>query len=439
MINGHFKHGNFARGTLIGIHVLVCCTSLFALARHGAIGVGPSTFHFFFELHQFPSAVLIVSAFALVGACFIFAPPTIGYFIGFYLYTMVLSYLWLNCFTDLTYNHLLAGASAFLSFCLFLLPALLLRTPFPHPFRLSTAAFDRLLLCLLCICILVTFAGMYYNFKLIAIEDLSTAREQIAFPKLLNYLLPVTTSSLLPFAFAGFAVRKNYFLAAFVAVLQTLLYPVTLAKLALFAPFWLIALFLLTRLAEFRVATILSLLLPMVIGLLAVELWGNHSSFLFSMVNFRMIAIPALALDVYNDFFSRHELTHFCQISVLKWTMGCAYDDQLSVIMQNTYHLGYFNASFFATEGVASVGPLLSPVIAAACGLVIAIGNRSSAHLPPSFVMVSGAMLPQVFLNVPMTVALVTHGAALLFLLWAVTPCDICENGLAGHVEPSKG
>ena len=34
-----------------------------------------------------------------------------------------------------------------------------------------------------------------------------------------------------------------------------------------------------------------------------------------------MIAIPSVAMDVYNDFFSKHELTHFCQIWLLKPVM----------------------------------------------------------------------------------------------------------------------
>ena len=61
-------------------------------------------------------------------------------------------------------------------------------------------------------------------------------------------------------------------------------------------------------------------------------------------------------------------------------------------------------------------------------GLVIALGNRTSAHLPARFVLVSGAILPQILLNVPLTTAMVTHGMALLFALWYVTPRSIFES-----------
>ena len=37
-----------------------------------------------------------------------------------------------------------------------------------------------------------------------------------------------------------------------------------------------------------------------------------------AVVNNRMIAIPSLALEVYNNYFSGHPLTHFCQINVTR-------------------------------------------------------------------------------------------------------------------------
>jgi hypothetical protein len=141
-----------------------------------------------------------------------------------------------------------------------------------------------------------------------------------------------------------------------------------------------------------------------------------------------MIAVPAVAMDVYNDFFSRHDLTHFCQISFLKPIMDCPYQEQLSLVMEKAYKLGNFNGSLFVTEGIASVGTLFAPVTAFACGLVIALGNRVSAGRPAGFIMVSGAVLPQAHLNVPLSVALLTHGAGLLFLLWYVTPREIFER-----------
>jgi hypothetical protein len=159
----------------------------------------------------------------------------------------------------------------------------------------------------------------------------------------------------------------------------------------------------------------------------------NHTLYYFGLVNIRMIAIPSSALDIYNHFFSSHPLTRFCQISILKPLMSCPYQEQLSLVIDKTYQLGNINASLFATEGVASVGPYFAPLVALACGLVIALGNRVSAGLPPGFVMISAALLPQTFLNVPFTTSLLTHGAGLLFLLWYVMPRAMFDR----KIEPA--
>jgi hypothetical protein len=150
-----------------------------------------------------------------------------------------------------------------------------------------------------------------------------------------------------------------------------------------------------------------------------------------------MIAIPSSALDYYNDFFSNNDLTFFCQISFLKPITGCPYGDPLSIVMERAYQLGNFNASLFATEGIASVGQILAPISAFACGLVIAVGNRFSAGLPSRFILLSGGILPQVFLNVPLSTTLLTNGAFILFLLWYVTPRDIEAQSNAGDESSS--
>jgi hypothetical protein len=96
--------------------------------------------------------------------------------------------------------------------------------------------------------------------------------------------------------------------------------------------------------------------------------------------------------------------------------------------MQNTYALGNFNASLFATEGIASVGMIFAPLSVFVCGLIIALGNRLSSGLPSRFILISSAILPQLLLNVPFSTVLLTHGLWILFLLWYVMPRTIFEK-----------
>jgi hypothetical protein len=241
---------------------------------------------------------------------------------------------------------------------------------------------------------------------------------------MLGYLIGITSTALLPFAFACFIMRGNMVLSAVSLVLLMMFYPITLSKFALFTSAWLVAVALLSKLVESRTTVVLSLFLPIFAGLVLLAVFGRDSSFFlyFGTVNFRMIAIPSSAIDFYNDFFLRHDITHFCQISLLKLIMNCPYNDPLSIVMQKNYALGNLNASLFATEGIASLGTLFAPVSAFISGIVIAFGNRASADLPPRFVLISSAIIPQILINVPLSTALLTNGVALLFLLWYVTP-----------------
>ena len=59
---------------------------------------------------------------------------------------------------------------------------------------------------------------------------------------------------------------------------------------------------------------------------------------------------------------------------------------------------------------------------------MISLINRLSSGLPSKFILLSGGILPQVFLNVPLTTTLLTGGAALLFLLWYITPRTVFEQ-----------
>ena len=414
---------------LVCAHIAVCCASLIFIAGYGAgFGFAPAKFHVFYDHTRLATALTIIVAFALISFVFLLAPFSFGYFVGFYSYTMILGYLWLNCFTDLNYDHRLAAASAAVSACAFLLPALFSISPAKQVFVLSESDFDAFLLATLLIAAATIALGAFYNFRVVPLRDMYEFRQSIGSPVAVNYLLTIVSNTLLPFAFAAFVARGASWKATAVLLFLLIFYPITLTKISLLTPAWLVIVLVLSKTLEARTAVILSLFGPIILGLLLLIALKEHTSFFFYTINFRMLAIPSIAMDVYNHFFSRHDLTYFCQISTLKSVMHCPYQEQLSVVMNREYDLGNFNASMFATEGIASVGTFFAPIAAFVCGLVVAVGNRLSANLPPYFVMISGAVLPQVLLNVPLTTVLSTHGGVLLFLLWYITPRSIFQK-----------
>jgi hypothetical protein len=364
-----------------------------------------------------------VAVLSLISILFTAAEFSFGYFVGFYLYAMVVGFVWLSFFSLFNYDHVLARFSAVGSLFAFLFPALLITSPFPQIYTMSAKAFARLPLLILLLSVVVITIASGYGFRVVSLAEMYKFRAEIVYPTGMNYLIGITSNALLPFSFACFVARGERWRAVACLLLLLLFYPVTLNKLSLFTPAWLVFVTILLKFSEERTAVVLSLLLPIASGILLVLLFDTDAVLYFGTMNFRMMAIPSSAMDIYNDFFSRHEVTFFCQISFFKFR-DCPYEYPLAVVMANEYRLGNFNASLFASEGVASVGLGFAPISMLVCGLVVALGNRMSAGLTPSFVLISSAVLPQVFLNVPLSTILLTHGGACLFILWYATPRD---------------
>ena len=408
-------------------YIVVCCAS-FRMAYPYY-----REYYTLYDGARLPHAIAAVTAFAAITPLFVFARFSFGYFSGFYFYSMVVGYLWLNCFSKFQYDHIAAGVSAAVSAIAFLLPALLITSPIRRPYVMSERAFERLSVLIVLFCAATAAVAAAYNFRLVSVNDIYDFRDQLQFPTMLNYSIGAATSVLLPFAFACFVTRNKWWQAGIVLLISISFYPSTLSKLTLFTPAWLVTLALISRLFEARATAILSLLLPILGGVILISTIGEPMRQYFNTVNVRMSIVPSSAMDVYSEYFTRHDPTHFCQISPLKPFVSCALEYPLGVEMQNNYALGNFNASLFATEGIASVGMMFAPISVFVCGLIIALGNRLSAGLPPRFILISSALVPQILLNVPLSTVLLTHGLSILFLLWYVMPRTIFEQKLAGQ------
>jgi hypothetical protein len=417
---------------LIALFTIACCISLVVVANY--------QHYMSYYSDRLAYAVVSAAAFYLVSFLFVLARFSFGYFVGFHFYAMALGFLWFSSFSKFHYDQKLAAISAAASAILFLLPAVLINAPIRQLFTLTAQNLGRLLDAILLLALATITVASFYNFRLTSLAHIYDFRNALYFPGIVRYLIGIVSSALLPFAFACCLALGRRWKAAFALLLMLLFYPVTLSKLALFAPVWTAAVVVLSRFSGPKTTTILLVLLPMLFGLSLIGIFphGHPALDIFGLINIRMIATPSSAMDIYNDFFANHPLTHFCQISVLKPFVNCPYQEPLSVIMDNVYGLGNLNASLFATEGIASVGPYFAPLTAFVCGLVVAAGNRASSGLPPRFILVSAALLPQILLNTPFTTALLTHGVAILFLLWYVVPREIFR-GNADMMTSSAG
>ena len=410
------------------VYVAACCLSIVLTA------LAFPEYHILFDVRTAAGAAIVVLAFAAATPLFALAPFSFGYITGFYLYIMVAGYLWLNTFSEFAYDHTLSGLSAVASALAFLFPALFISSPLRQIYVLTPKAVDRLLVLILALSAATIAVGASYNFMFVDIQNIYEYREKLEFPRSLLYLFGITSNALLPFAFAMFVEKRAFWRAVAVLSLLVLFYPVTLTKTALFAPAWLAVVLAVSRFFEPKTTITLTMLVPVAIGVVLLGLYSTGLVSLeaapsyFKVVNLRMIAIPSLAMDYYNYFFARHDLTFFCQVRLVKAVLGCPYQELLGTAIYNAFGIGgNFNASLFSTEGVASVGSFFAPLSALVCGLIFGLGNRMSAGLPPRLILISGALAAQTFLNLPLTIGMVTYGGALLFLLWYVTPRTIFQ------------
>jgi hypothetical protein len=365
----------------------------------------------------------------LTAALFAMAELSFGYFVGFYLYVAVIGFVWLSYFSLFPYDHAIARISSVASIVAFLIPALFLRPNISRCCFVTAASFEWVVRTAFLFSAVTLAVAASYGVKFSYLENASALRDTIVQPRVVVYAVGMVTGALLPYVFACYWFRREWLLAAAALALMVCFYTVTLSKLVLLVPLLMLFFGLLKESLDPRVIAMLSLIVPALVGIASLGVFGERELGLFGLMNLRLIAIPSSALDHYNDFFSSHAVTHFCQISFIKDIFGCVYEEPLSVLMQKEYHLGNYNASLLATEGLASMGVYLAPIATFSCGLAVAIGNFLSSRLPPNFVMVTGAGLALVILNVPLSTALITNGGAMLFLLWWLTPPEyLCRS-----------
>ncbi len=375
---------------------------------------------------------------------FVRAPFSFGYLVGIAFYCVMIGFFVLTYFTDNHYDVVLARWSALASLLMFLLPALFQRHALPRLLTLSRPVMDKVVLGLLGLALVVLLVSAAYGFALVGLAQSEALRGSFPRPTILNYLIGLIVSAVLPFAFAYFAWHRRYWWAAAAILMIWAYYPVALNKTVLFGGLWLPYLFVVFRCFGPRRAAVVALLLPMVPGIIAYSLiehgWLSPGGaveravlFVIGSVNVRMYAFPTIAMDVYSDFFAAHPLTHFCQIGIIRALVGCPYTFQLGAVMAEAYHMGNFNGSLFATEGIASVGPLFAPLSALGCGLIVSLGNGVSMRLPAPVVATSAGLAVQALLNTPLSVSLLSNGVLVLWLLWALTP-ELPEDAAAPRV-----
>ena len=209
----------------------------------------------------------------------------------------------------------------------FLVPATMITEATIRRRMLTQRQMDILAKVLLGVVVAVVVCSAVFGFKF-AWPTNGEARSAISHPMWLNYPISICAATVVPFIFAWFYQNSAWALMAASVAAGMALYPVSLNKTTFLAPYWPLALAGLIKFARARVAVLLTLLIPMLIGIVAFGLESPDKKPIFGLINFRMLAIPGSGLDHYYHYFSTHPLTHFCQVSIVGRLFNCALRDR---------------------------------------------------------------------------------------------------------------
>lgn len=356
---------------------------------------------------------------------FVLADFSFGYIIGVVFYGTIVGFIWLSYSSEFEYDHAAARWSVALSLMTFLSCSLFQMLPAKRVFAISVETMDKVLTLGLGAAVIVLVLDVQFGFAIVGMQEAERLRAGVQRPVILNYLTSNFIHAILPFAFAFFLQRRHWVKAAVSLIIISSFYPVLLNKTVLLGSVGLLYTFVVFRSFAPKQAAVICLLVPLLLGLLLHEAGASMATgkfSLFGVINERLFAVPSIALDRYAHFFTNNPNTYFCQVNLVRRFASCPYSRELGSIFADHYRLGNLNASLFATEGIASVGLKWMPMATFVCGMVLSVGNSVSRHLSPKFIATSSALAVQALMNVPLSIALLTDGVGLLFILWYVCP-----------------
>jgi hypothetical protein len=152
---------------------------------------------------------------------------------------MMAGYFWFNTFGTQGYDRRTALISSSASMILFLIPALLITDPARKRFTLPRWAMDALPLWIVSLLAPVLVLATPNEFRIVAPGEMYNYRDTLQQSRIIGYALGNCTGALIPFAFACFVARRQWFALSLLGGLSLPFYTVTITKFSLALPFYL--------------------------------------------------------------------------------------------------------------------------------------------------------------------------------------------------------
>lgn len=277
--------------------------------------------------------------------------------------------------------------------------------------------------------------GATQNLRLVSFADIYKVRESTEYAS--NFVVRIVHMYIFSLGGLLFAIalEKKRHLLAFIAIITYLIcYLESQLKTAALAPLWVIYIYFSYRLffKEDAIKYFLTLTAPFFLGATSAFLFPSGTSptgdnllvyAYTNIVNFRMYSVPNLALDVYYDFFQTHPVTHWSHISIISEFFRYPYGKEtMAEVMDDTYGLGNYNASFLSSDAIGAYGYQAIPLAGMVMGSIFIVINSASRGIGIRFLATVMIMPSILFLERPMATCLLTGGVLFLIPYLALMP-----------------
>lgn len=241
---------------------------------------------------------------------------------------------------------------------------------------------------------------------------------------LAGYLVMWLSLFVIPFYAVRGLVERKYWPFMLAVGMALLVYMANGAKIALLMPFVVLAMYILyTAKGDMFIKLCLSLLLVLVV-LMSIdqELFNFAKAILIA----RTLSVGGWTIAIYYEYFVARELTYFGHIGVVdsifsNYPYGSYSLGQMIGINYSGSSEANFNAGFWASDGIAAVGPVGLILVSIMVALFLVFLNAVSASFDQTFIALWLTGFWVTLMNAPLTTSLLSGGGLLMvaFLMFS--------------------
>lgn len=249
--------------------------------------------------------------------------------------------------------------------------------------------------------------------------------------RLTLYFLTWTPYAFLPLLFAIGIRDRRWGLLLFSCVGFLIIFMINGAKIVFVIPAMMVGVnYLFSRGLARRPGRLLtipiaSMIFVWLIVLVSGTQFSTFMTFLISQLFMRALAIQAVMLGVYAEFFSENPLTYMSHVTGISALIDYPYSEPIGYVV-GKYLVGgdgfNANAGFWATDGIAAFGLIGIPIASVLVGFLLVFINMVSARSNPAFIAVVLTPFCLTAVNTSFFTALITGGGFVAAILCAKLP-----------------